>query len=111
MKISMKAIRFGPVLLGLVFFLAITASARTVRSRPASGTVEALDTQARTVKISPTSDKAPTELALTRQTKFVHDWHCALASELKPGTRAVVYYRTPFFGRPFVTKVVWVNGG
>ena len=31
--------------------------------------------------------------------------------ELKHDTRTVVYYRTPLFGKPFVTKVVWVNGG
>jgi hypothetical protein len=40
----------------------------------------------------------------------IHNWHFAPADELKDGTRAVVYYRTPFFGKPFVTKVVWVNG-
>lgn len=109
MKTS-KAIRFGPALLGLVLFAATTASAHTVRSRPACGVVESLDVATRTVRFVPRNGKAPTELALTSQTKFVHNWRFAPAAELKNGTRAVVYYRTPFFGRPFVTKVVWVNG-
>ena len=86
------------------------AAAHTVRSRPASGRVERLDLDSCTIKFSPVNGKAPAELALTRQTKFIHNWHFAPADELKDGTRAVVYYRTPFFGKPFVTKVVWVNG-
>lgn len=109
MKTS-KAVRFGPALLGLVLLSAAAANAHTVRSRPACGVVERLDLASRTVQFSPKHGKAPTELALTSQTKFVHNWHFAPADELTDGTRAVVYYRTPFFGMPFVTKVVWVNG-
>ncbi len=109
MKTS-KAIRLGPALLGLVLFAVTTASAHTVRSRPACGVVERLDMANRTVRFASTHGKAPTELALTRQTRFVHNLHFAPVEELKDGTRAVVYYRTPFFGKPFVTKVVWVNG-
>jgi len=110
MKTSTKSGFLGAVLLAAAVFPAIPAAAHTVRSRPASGTIEALDVGTRTVKFAPTDGKAPAELALTRQTKFIHDWHFAPASELKPGTHAVVYYRTPLFGRAFVTKVVWVNG-
>lgn len=109
MKTS-KAICFYPALLGVVLFTAVTASAHTVRSRPACGVVERLDVAGRYVRFSPTNSKAPTELALTRRTKFVHNGRFAPPDELKDGTRAVVYYRAPFFGRPFVTKVVWVNG-
>ncbi|MCL4787886.1 MAG: hypothetical protein KJ070_14020 [Verrucomicrobia bacterium] len=107
---ALKAIRFGPALLGLLLLSATAANAHTVRSRPACGVVERLDMASRTVQFSPNHGKAPTDLALTSQTKFIRNWHFAPADELKDGTRAVVYYRTPFFGRPFVTKVVWVNG-
>ena len=103
-------IRVGPVLLGLVLISAAAANAHTVRSRPACGVVERLDLTTRTVQFAPKLGIAPTELALTSQTKFVHDWHFAPADEFKDGTRAVIHYRTPFFRKPFVTKVVWVNG-
>lgn len=109
MKTS-KIIRFGPALLGLVLFSATAANAHTVRSRPAFGVIERLDMASRTVQFTAKHSKAPTELALTSHTKFIHNWHFAPADELKDGTRAVVYYRTPLFGRPFVMKVVWVNG-
>lgn len=110
MNPSTKSGLIGGALLAATIVTVLPAAAHTVRSRPASGTVETLNTETRIVKFSPTSGKAPTELALTRQTKFIHDWHFAPASELKAGTKAVIYYRTPFFGKPFVTKVVWVNG-
>lgn len=110
MKTSKSGL-IGAVVLAASMIAARPAAAHTVRSRPAPGTIETLDTVARTVRLLPTRGKAPTELVLTRQTKFIHDWRFATASELKPGTRAVVYYRSPFFGRPFATKVVWINGG
>jgi hypothetical protein len=111
MKHLHRAGFLGGTLMAAAIVTAMPAAAHTVRSRPASGTIETLDVGARTVKFSPTSDKAPTELALTRQTIFIHNWHFVPASELKPGTLVVVYYRTPLIGRPFVTKVVWVNEG
>ncbi len=92
-------------------FTAWPAAAHTTRSRPASGVVESLDTSTRTMVFTPATGKAPSQLVITRQTKFIHDWHFALASEMKPGTKAVIYYRVPFFGKPFVTKIVWNNGG
>ena len=106
---SSKAIRLGPAVLGLMFFSPTVANPHTVRSRPAGGVIERLDLASHTMHIWPEDDKAPTKLALTSRTKFVHSRHFAPADELKDGTRAVVYRRTPFFGKPFVTKVIWVN--
>lgn len=108
MKTS-KAIRLGPAVLGLVLFSATVANAHTARSRPACGVIERLDLTSRTMHFSPKDGKAPTKLALTSRTKFVQNRRFAPADELKDGTRALVYYRTPFFGKPFVTKVIWVN--
>ena len=92
-------------------FTARPAAAHTVRSRPASGVIESLDSGTRTVQFTPATGHAPRQLVLTRQTRFIHDWKFASASEVKPGTKAVIYYRTPFFGKPFITKVVWSHGG
>lgn len=103
-------IRFGPALLGILLLSAITTNAHTVQSRLAFGVVERLDTASRTVQLSPKDGKAPTELALTSRTKFIHNWHFAQEDELKEGTSVMVYYRMPIFGKPFVTKVVWLKG-
>ncbi len=107
MKTTQKCV----LLVGLALFTAWPAAAHTVLSRPASGVIETLDSGTRTVLFAPTTGQAPRQLVITRQTKFIHDWQFASAGEVKPGTKAVIYYRTPFFGKPFITKVVWGKGG
>lgn len=108
MKLYAPAKIFGVMLFTAVCFSAVNVSARPPRSRPVEATVESVNLADRTLTITPA--KGPSLLALTRQTKFLHNWKFTTADELKPGTRATVYYRTPFFGKPFVTKIVWING-
>ena len=86
------------------------AFARPPRSRPLAATIESVSLETRTLTIAPAKGKGPSVLALTRQTRFIHNWKFTPASELKTGAHATVYYRTPFFGKPFVTKIVWLNG-
>ena len=107
----MKTMQKKGLLAALLLALAWPAAAHTVLSRPASGVIESLDFGTRTVLFAPTTGHAPRQLVLTCQTKFIHDWQFASAGEVKPGTKAVIYYRTPFFGKPFITKVVWSHGG
>jgi hypothetical protein len=80
--------------------------AHAPRSRPVEATVESVSLENGTLTIAPAKGKGPSVVALTKQTKFIHNWKFALASELQSGARATVYYRTPFFGKPFARKVV-----
>lgn len=109
MKLNTPTKVFGVTLLAAVIFTASNAAAHTPRSRPVEATVESVNLENRTLTIAPAKGKGPSNLVLTRQTKFIHNWKFAPKSELKPGTHATVYYRTPFFGKPFVTKIVWLN--
>lgn len=90
-------------------FAATDSFAHTTRSRSVDATIESINLEAGTLMITPDKCKGSSDLALTKRTKFIHNWKFVPASELKPGKRAVVYYRSPFFGKPFVTKIVWVN--
>ncbi|ODU23824.1 MAG: hypothetical protein ABS95_03040 [Verrucomicrobia bacterium SCN 57-15] len=110
MKSFARAGPFRALLVAAALIGTTDAFAHTTRSRPVEATVEAVSLENRMLTIAPARGKAPSILALTRQTKFLHNWKFAPADELKPGTRATVYYRTPFFGKPFVTKIVWING-
>lgn len=107
----MKTMQKKGLLTALLMALAWPAVAHTGLSRPASGVIESLDSGTRTVLFTPANGQAPRQLVMTGQTKFIHDWQFASAGEVKPGTKAVIYYRTPFFGKPFITKVEWSNGG
>ncbi len=110
MKSFTRAGPFCALLVVAALIGATDAFAHTPRSRPVVATVESVSLENRTLTIAPTKGKGPAVLALTKQTKFIHNWKFAPANELKPGKHAMVYYRTPFFGKPFVTKIVWVNG-
>lgn len=110
MNTSCKAHLFTVAFLVAASGLVIPAEAHTVRSRPTSGIVEAVDVHTRTIKLLPVNGQASRELALTCQTKFIKNLRFAPANDLMVGTSAVFYYHRPFFGRPFVTKVVWGKG-
>lgn len=100
----------GAMLLAAVLWTAPNALAHAPRSRPVEATVESVSLENRTLTIAPTKGKGPSVVALTKQTKFIHNRKFAPPSELKSGAHATVYYRTPFFGKPFATRIVWVNG-
>ncbi len=110
MKSFARAGPFRALLVAAALIAATDAFAHTTRSRPVEATVEAVSLDNRTLTIAPTKGKGPSFLTLTSQTKFIHNWKFAPASELKTAAHATVYYRTPFFGKPFVTKIVWING-
>jgi len=100
----------GVALVAAALLVASDAFARPPRSRPVAATVESVSLETRTLTITPAKDKGPSDLTLTRQTKFIHNWKFAPANELKTGAHVTVYYHAPFFGKPFATKIVWVNG-
>jgi hypothetical protein len=100
----------GVVLVASALLIASDAFARPTRSRPVAATIESVSLETRTLTLVPAKGKGPSVVALTKQTKFIHNWKFAPSSELRTGAHAMVYYRTPFFGKPFATRVVWVNG-
>lgn len=110
MKSFARAGSFRALLVAAALVGATDALAHTTRSRPVEATVEAVSAENRSLTIAPAKGKGPSVVALTRQTKYIHNWKFAPASQLKTGARATVYYRTPFFGKPFATRIVWVNG-
>lgn len=79
------------------------------RSRAAEGIIENIDTRHRTLTIK-RLDSDEQEV-LTYQwkdyTKFIQDDQIVKVTALKTGTRIDYWYRTPFFGKPFVTRVRW----
>src|SRR5689334_16133751 len=85
------------------------AEARPPRAREALAVIQTLNYDKRTVSLDYPQGRGPCELIWNSHTQFLRDWKCVPATELKNGTRATVYYRSPFFGKPFVTKIVWIN--
>lgn len=84
--------------------------ARPPRARELCGVIQAIDPQTHTLTVQSPKRDQPLAVVWKRNTKFIHDWKFTESAALKEGLRACVYYRSPIFGKPFVTKVVWENG-
>jgi hypothetical protein len=46
-------------------------------------------------------------LAWTRNTLFIKGRKIMDGAQLKAGQSVCVFYQRPFFGKPFMTKVLW----
>jgi len=95
-------------LLALCFF-APTAQAITVRARELNVTVQSVLPQTRTLVVVPKEDTKAREYVWAKSTQFVENNRFVDASALKEGMNAKIYYHTPFFGKPYVSKVVWLS--
>jgi hypothetical protein len=99
-------------LLAAVALLCLSAAngwARPPRARELCGVVQSIDPQTRTLTIQSPRRDEPLAAVWKRDTTFLRNWKSAGSAALKQGQRACVYYHSPFFGKPFVTKVVWAD--
>lgn len=107
----MKLKAFVPSLSLLVFTalsLAVsTSSARPPRASETCGVLQNVDGGAHRLVLLPNGSGKPLEADWKPDTSFVRGGEFDRADSLKEGARVCVYYRSPFLGRPFVTKVVW----
>lgn len=89
---------------------AATSWARPPRAREACGALQGMDRQTHLLTLLPTKNGKPLAVVWKADTRFVRNWQFTTADSLQEGARACVYYRSPLFGKPFVTKIVWTNG-
>jgi|SRR5689334_22069178 hypothetical protein len=80
--------------------------ARPPRAREACGVLQNIDAQALTLTLAQEKGDRPIEAVWRRDTKVLKNWKFASTDALQQGVRACVFYRSPFFGKPFVTKVI-----
>ena len=98
------------VLLLMVALMTLNAAAHTPRAREAIASVQTINYDKRTLWLTDLQGRGPREMIWHSDTIFLRDWKVVSATELKEGTHARVYYHSPFFGKPFITKVIWENG-
>lgn len=100
----------GLVAVIAIYSTATTSWANSARSREKCGLIQSIDREHRALTLLPSkSDKALT-FVWNKQTRFIHNSKFDSADSVKEGMRLRVYYHSPFFGKPFATKVVWENG-
>ena len=100
---------FPALLLVTTFLITPRAEAHAPRAREVSAVIQAINHEQRTLSLETPKGGGPRELVWDKSTKFLRDSKFVPATELKAGTRVTVYYHSPFFGKPFATKIVWIT--
>ena len=107
----MRTSKLKTHLLTLVALLAlsnINVSAHTARARELCGTVSELDSSSQTIQVKERSGRIRA-FVLKKDATLLREWKRADLDAVAPGLQACVYFHSPFFGRPFVTKIIVLN--
>ena len=104
--------RKNPCLILLLIALLIGAApashARSPQGRHLTGTIQQADATTRHAVLL-TNDKSSVSFAWNQNTDFVAGTEFVPASRLSRGAPVEIILHRPFFGEPFVTKVVFLN--
>lgn len=101
--------RFILFALLLIFAAAAPSFAHTVRSRELCGTIASIDASNRTLEVRAERSGKIVNLVLPPRALVLLDWKRAGSAALAGSSRACVFYRSPLFGKPFVSKVILLN--
>lgn len=93
-----------------LFLMPTQSQARPPRARERTCVIQSIEHSARTMSLQCGNDSNPLELVWKKDTRFLKDWKFTEAAGLKAGQTVVVYYKSPFFGKKFATKVILQNG-
>ena len=109
MKYSSISKNIGKLLLLACCLASFSAVAHAPQAREAHGVIQSIDYQERIFMLTYAQEKGPQKLIWNSDTEFLRDLKPVSATELKEGTHLTIYYHSPFFGKPYATKVVWTN--
>ena len=83
---------------------------RNLRDKGCCGAIEMIDQDARVLRVHRDGETVPLTLVWNRQTRFIEGTGFVTAAALTKGARVTISYHTPFFGKPFATKIVIERG-
>jgi hypothetical protein len=109
MKYSAIPKIIGTLWLFACCFANFSAFAHTPHAREAQGVIQSIDYQKQTLTLTYVQELGPQKLIWKSDTQFLRDLKPVSATELKVGMDVTIYYHSPFFGKPYATKVVWTN--
>jgi len=107
-ELNMKSkSKLSPLLGAAVLFITTScnASARPPQARVERAVIESIDRDAYVLLLRLRDDAKPLTLVWNSRTRFVEEARFVTAAELRTGAPVAVSYRTPFFGKPFASKI------
>jgi hypothetical protein len=106
--IKFKALTAPVILLFAIMFLATpNAGAHSPLAREASAIVQTINHDKRILTLNYPQGRGPQVVVWNSDTEFLCNGKTVPATALKEGTHATIFYHTPFFGKPFATKITW----
>lgn len=84
----------------------VASQSRHRREECCSGTIKTFDENSRVIVIQRRGETVPLTLKWNNKTKFLERNGFVTPGKLKNGALVTVWYRTPFFGKRFATKIV-----
>lgn len=97
--------RFLAICLIFSGFLA-TSAAMPPLSRSFESRIVQVDSKQHFLTLEPQAPGKPTTFIWTNETRFLRNNEFTNAGELRKNLWVKAYYRSPFFGRKFLTKVI-----
>jgi hypothetical protein len=77
--------------------------------RESNGVVQSVDRSNRTLTIKLEGESRPQTFEWNKDTRFLRDWKSTTSAALKAGVAVRIRYHSPIFGKPFVTKVIFLR--
>jgi hypothetical protein len=104
----MKIHSLQPVALAalLSFGLVADAAAHSPTGRHCTGTIEKVDPSAQMITFRADREERAKTFVWNKRTQFVREIGFVESSALRKGARADVTYHAPFFGEPFVSRIL-----
>ena len=100
----------GMFLMVACCFVSPRARAHTPTAREIQAIVQAIDYEKKIMTLTYVQERGPEKLVWKADTQFLCDAKQVPATALLAGRHVTVYYHSPFFGKPYVTKAVWGSG-
>ena len=83
------------------------ALAHNVSACETNAVIQSIDFTNRVLNFTHQQGSRFDHLIWKNYTQFLRDGKPVSAKELNAGAHLKVYYRSPFFGKPFATKIIW----
>jgi hypothetical protein len=85
------------------------ASAMPPLGRESDGLIQSVDANNRTLTIKLEGESRLQTFEWNKDTRFLRDWKSTTSAALKAGVTVRIRYHSPIFGKPFVTRVIFLE--
>ena len=91
------------------FLTVASANALPPLERESKGVVQSVDRSNRTLTIKLEAESRLQTFEWNKDTRFLRDWKSTTSAALKAGVTVRIRYHSPIFGKPFVTRVIFLG--